>query len=110
MIKKAGVIHEGKLLEVPPFENVIEAGRWIHSQGYDPNVYRAVLLLENGDVNHRAIIQVYDCKTGRYTLENHYTTCGTFHLPMEKYEADKEFYENKFMDSMRYLITCWIDY
>ncbi len=110
MITKAGILYKGKLLNVPPFENVIKAGRWAHSQGYDPDDYKTVLLLADGSINHRSIIQVYDCRTGRYVLENHYTTCGTFHLPIEKYEEDKAFFEEKYKNSSRYRICCWKDY
>lgn len=50
-------------------------------------------------INHRAIIQVYDFQAGKYILENHYTTCGTFHLPMDAYETDKKYFKIEYSDS-----------
>jgi|GEM_PF-4919556 len=104
----AGILYEGKLLEKTFEEGVIVAGQWAYSQGYRD--FQTVLLLENGEINHRAIIQIYDYKRGDYCLENHYTTCGTFHFPMEKFEEDKAYYTKKYEGDSRYSVSCWIEY
>lgn len=105
----AGILYKGELLKRQFSEGSIVAGQWAYSQGYAPDDYKVVLLLANGSINHRSIIQVYDYQTGRYILENHYTTCGTFHLPISAYEADVKRIKKEYSDS-RYDVSCWIDY
>lgn len=108
MIETAGVLLNGELLP-NTFPDIIKAGQWAYAQGYSPDNYRIVLLLPNGQINHRAIIQIYDYKQGRIMLENHYTTCGTFHLPMEQYEQDKKLYETMYKDNDKIKVSAWID-
>jgi hypothetical protein len=105
----AGIILNGKLLNKTFPEGIIKAGQWAYSQGYNSEEYQVILLMPDGTINHRAIIQVYDYLTGKIILENHYTTCGTFHFPMEKYEEHKKYFENKY-NSKTYKVTAWIEY
>lgn len=105
----AGILLNGKLLEKTFPEGIIKAGQWAYSQGYKPEEYKTVLLMPDGTVNHRAIIQVYDYKIGEIILENHYTTCEKFHFPMEKYEEHKEYFTNKYNEK-NYSVTAWIEY
>lgn len=105
----AGVVFKGELLKEVFEEGIIKAGQWAYAQGFDPKDFITVLLLQNGEINHRSIIQVYDYKAGKYILENHYTTCGTFHWPMDKYEEHKAYFTEKYADK-RYKVSCWIEY
>lgn len=105
----AGILLNGELLEKTFPEGIIKAGQWAYSQGYNPNDYKTVLLMPDGTLNHRSIIQVYDCKAGKIILENHYTTCGTFHLPMERYEEDRKYFTKNYKEP-RYRVTAWIEY
>ncbi len=105
----AGILYKGQLLEKQFPEGSIVAGQWAYLQGYAPEDYKVVLLLPDGEINHRAIIQVYDYQAGKYILENHYTTCGTFHYPMSDYEAHKAYFTGKYAGS-RYEVSCWIEY
>lgn len=91
------------------FDDVIKAGQWAISQGYNPEEYKVVNFLPDGSINHRAIIQVYDYKTGKYVLENHYTTCGKIHLPIEKFKEDKKAIMERFSRE-RYKVNAWIEY
>lgn len=108
MKNNVAVLYKDMLLD-ERFEDVIKAGQWAYSQGYSPDDYKTVKLLPDGSINHRAIIQVYDCKKGDYILENHYTTCGLFHLPMDRYEEDKISLGEKY-HCKRYIFNAWIEY
>ncbi|MCK9471686.1 MAG: hypothetical protein M0Q88_08040 [Bacilli bacterium] len=105
---KSGILVNGRLLDIV-FNDIIEAGQWAYANGYNPGEYKAVQLLPNGEINHRAIIQVYSYKKGDYILENHYTTDGKFHLPMERYEVDKERFKEEYRGDL-YKVDAWIEY
>ena len=108
MKKNVAILYKGRLLD-ERFEGVIKAGQWAYGQGFSPDDYKTVELLPDGTINHRAIIQVFNCSTGHYVLENHYTTCGLFHLPMERYEKDKEYFAKKYSHK-KYIFNAWIQY
>lgn len=108
MDKRFGILYKENFLD-KVFNDRIKAGQWACKEGYDKNKYNVVELLEEGEINHRAIIQVYDSKKGNYLFQNHYTTNGLFHLPMERFESDKRKYEKKYSGD-RYLINAWVDY
>lgn len=105
----AGIIYKGKLLENTFPEGIIKAGQWAYLQSWSHDDYKIVLLLPNGEINHRAIIQIFDYKKGDYTLENHYTTCGEFHCKMENYESDIKRL-NAFYSDERFKVTAWVEY
>ena len=105
----AGILYRGELQDQIFPEGSIKAGQWAYTQGWPHEDYRVVLLMPSGEVNHRAIIQVYDFQVGKYVLENHYTTCGTFHCKMDDFENDKEKFKGKYNDS-RYGVSAWIEY
>lgn len=107
-MNNVAVFYKDRLLD-ERFDSIIKAGQWAYQQGYSPNDFKAVKLLPDGEINHRSIIQVYDCKKGDYILENHYTTCGLFHLPMDRYEEDKIIFGNKYSGE-RYILNAWIEY
>ena len=105
----AGILLNGKLLKKTFPEGIIKAGQWAYSEELNENEYKIVLLMPDGSINHRAIIQVYDYSAGKIILENHYTTCGTFHFPMAQYEEHKELFKQKY-NSDNYNVTAWIEY
>lgn len=81
-MKSVSVLYKGKRLE-KRFDDVIKAGQWAISQGYNPEEY--------------------------YVLENHYTTCGKIHLPIEKFKEDKKAIMERFSRE-RYKVNAWIEY
>lgn len=105
----AGILYKGNLLDQIFPEGSIKAGQWAYSQGWSHDDYKTVLLLPNGEINHRAIIQVYDYQAGKYVLENHYTTCGTFHCKMEDFEVDTQRLKEQYAGK-RYEVSAWIEY
>lgn len=105
---EAGIVYKGKLLP-EKFPNNIVAGQWAYNQGLNPKDFQIVNLLPNGEINHRAIIQIYDARQGRIILENHYTICGTFHFPWSHYEVDKAHYENLYKGNKDVRVSAWID-
>lgn len=110
MNKRFAVMYKDRILE-KVFNDLIKAGQWAYEEGYDPDKYTVVELLEDGEINHRAIIQVFDFEKGQgnYLFENHYTTNGLFHLPMEQFEEDKKKLKEKYSGD-RYLFNAWIEY
>lgn len=105
----AGILYKGNLVDQTFPEGCIKAGQWAYSQGWSHDDYKVVLLLPSGEINHRAIIQVYDYQSGKYVLENHYTTCGTFHCKMENFETDTEKLKKHYSEP-RYNVSAWIEY
>lgn len=104
----AGIIYKGELQDQIFPEGCIKAGQWAYRQGWSHEDYKVVLLLPSGEVNHRAIIQVYDYQVGKYVLENHYTTCGTFHCKMENFEEDTKRLKAQYAGE-RYNVSAWIE-
>ena len=105
----AGIVYQGDLLEETFPDGIIKAGQWAHLQGWNDTDYKIVLLLPNGEINHRAIIQIYDSVKGDNILENHYTTCVEFQLKMENYENDIIKLKASYSDE-RYKVTAWVEY
>lgn len=112
--REFAVILDGQIVR-RGFADRIKAGQWKynnfeHNRKGEPNLdLKVVEMLQDGSFNERYIIQVLDYRRAKcIILENHYTTCGTYHKRLDEYKTDLQALRLAYPEP-QYHISVWKD-